>query len=167
MSGPEQTWFGNFSQEHFEKLSKNMQQIYDILRDKNLTITCDPKGNWYGKAVPFPGVRKITLGSAWRDETKSYEKTQTLIHEAAHLAGVVDRELAENRKYGPACAKKLAMQNCFKAMRNAENYGYYTLNNIADYHNADPKNCMKCKEAINNIPQKCKVINYHPQRPCR
>ena len=70
---------------------------------------------------------------------------------------MVDRELAEKRKSGPACAKKLAMQNCFKAMRNADNYGYYTLNNIADYQNANPNDCMK----------NGKVINYSPQRPCR
>lgn len=152
-SGPEQTWFGDFRQEHFEKLSKNMQQIYDVLRDPKLTITCDPKLDKY--ALTVPGTRKIKLGSCWMQETRPYEKTQTLVHEAAHITGVVD--IAEGRKYEPACAKRLAMQNCFKAMRNADNYGYYALNNIAEYQNADPNNCLKNE----------KVIDYSPQKPCR
>ena len=60
ISGPEQTWFGDFRQEHFEKLSKNMQQIYDILRNPKLTITCDSKLDAYGSS--FPGILKIKLG---------------------------------------------------------------------------------------------------------
>lgn len=137
-SGPERVWFGNFQLDHFDQLKRNMQQIQDILRDPQLTIVCDESFDKYGKA--FPGIRRIKLGSGWKLETRQHEKTQTLIHESAHIAGVLNG-LTEARKYGPACAKKLAQQNCFKAMRNADNYGYYALHFIGEYQSASPSAC--------------------------
>ena len=153
-SGPEQVWFGNYTSEHFEQLTRNMQQIADILNDPKLTITCDPNMKAYGKS--FPGIRQIKLGAAWLNERRPHERTQTLVHEAAHIAGVVN--LPEGRKGQPACAKKLAQQNCFKAMRNADNYGYYALNYIGEYQNASPANC---------VDDKGKPINFSPVKTCR
>jgi hypothetical protein len=138
-SGPEKIWFGNFSFAHFEQLQRNMQQIHDILRDPKLTIVCDEGLKHYGWSVP--GFRRIKLGCLWKCAWLAAERTQTLIHEAAHIAWVVD--LAEGRKSGAECAKKLAQQNCFKAMRNADNYGYYALHFIGAYQNASPDNCKK------------------------
>lgn len=138
-SGPEKIWFGSFRFDHFEQLQKNMQQIQDILRDPKLTIVCDPDLKDYGKA--WPGIRRIKLGYAWQHATLLPEKTQTLIHEAAHIAGVLN--FPEKPKSGPDCAKKLALQNCFKAMRNADNYGYYTLHFIGAYQNASAGRCLE------------------------
>jgi hypothetical protein len=81
-----------------------MRRIYEVLSDPKLTITCDPKLKDYG--LWFPGIRRIKLDSAWMNETRPYERTQTLVHEVAHIAGIVN--IAEGRKYGPARAKRLA-----------------------------------------------------------
>ncbi len=139
-SGPEKIWFGSFQFDHFDRLKRNMKQIQDILRDPKLTIVCDEGMKAYGKAMP--GVRRIKLGSAWKSEPLPHEKTQTLIHEAAHIAGVMNF-LTEARKYGADCARKLAQQNCFKATRNADNYGYYALHFIGAYQNANATRCPK------------------------
>lgn len=138
-SGPEKTYFGSFRFDHFEQLQKNMRQIQDILRDPKLTIVCDAGLKAYGQS--WPGIRRIKLGAAWQAATLLPEKTQTLIHEAAHIAGVLN--FPEKPKAGVHCAKKLAQVNCFKAMRNADNYGYYALHFIGAYQNANPSLCAE------------------------
>ncbi len=80
-----------------------MRPIYKVLSDPKLTITCDPKLKDNG--LSFAGIRRIKLGSAWMNETRPYESTQTLVHEAAHIAGILN--IAEGRKYGLARAKRL------------------------------------------------------------
>ena len=93
-SGPEQTWFGDFRQEHFEKLSKNMQQIYDILRNRGSSIL--------GFEVRHMELSPFHVGSA-SEKTQAVEgrgpemkpskaKGHTLDHEAAHIAGKVIKE---------------------------------------------------------------------------
>jgi hypothetical protein len=138
-SGPEKIWFGSFRLDHFEQLKRNMKQIQEILRDPKLTIVCDSDMKDYG--LSFPGIRRIKLGALWKSASLAPEKTQTLIHEAAHIAGVVN--VFEGRKSGVDCAKQLAEQNCFKAMRNADNYGYYALYFIGAYQSASASRCLK------------------------
>jgi Lysine-specific metallo-endopeptidase len=134
----EVTWFGPYTSDNFAKVYRNFQKISEVLNSKRFKIVCKPRGKDYAHTVPM--VHTIWLEWEWLKHGPHTERVQTIIHEAAHIALVVN--LGEKKKSWPACAKKLAQQNCFKALRNADNYGYYALRHIAAYKNASAAACQ-------------------------
>jgi Lysine-specific metallo-endopeptidase len=145
----EVTWFGPYTSDNFRKIHRNFQQISEILSSKRFKVVCKPEKKFMASAAPL--IHTMKLRSDWLNNGPHTERVQTIIHEAAHIALVVNF-LSENKKYGPACAKKLAQQNCFKALRNADNYGYYALRHIPEYKSASAAACSS---------------NYFPKRTCK
>lgn len=123
--GPEGTWFFAYSEHKVDKLLHIFQNVTKILSSPELTIVCKDDCPLYGVAIPF--IKRIKLGIAWANGP-DYEKTQTLVHEASHIAGrmVVD----ENRWYGPDAAKHMAhwsWRRPMRSTRSADNLGYYAM----------------------------------------
>ena len=124
-NGPELTWFFAYSEKKVEKLLHIFQHTTDVLRSPDLKIVCKEKFDPYGLATP--GIRRIKLGMAWANGD-DFERTQTLIHEATHIAGrfVFD----EGRWYGPDNARRLARwayRRPMRPTRSADNLGYYAM----------------------------------------
>lgn len=157
----ERTWFGGYRKVNFGKIHRAMLNIQQILKSNKLTIVCEGRRNckWkpnccgskkcYQEGKCTWGSSKwnsmhaseitIILRDVWFHCRDWNERVQTLVHEAAHVSGVTN--VRESKKAGPSCAKKLAIQNCFKAIRNADNYGYYAMKDVPIYKSAKSSVC--------------------------
>ena len=122
-AGPEQIWFGSFHPRRARRVQRRMENILEVLtsRSKLRLIRCTRKIKSCGRARP--GIPTIVLGRCWLDDLGPVERTETVVHEAAHIAGLT--VLFENRKDEAPCAQRLALVNPRQATRNAENYGWY------------------------------------------
>jgi hypothetical protein len=128
-NGPELTWFSAYSETKVEKLSAIFQRVTRILSSSDLKIVCKEEFALYGAAAPF--LPRIKLGMGWANGP-AFEKTQTLIHEASHIAGRV--VLDEWRWYGPDNSKRLARwayRRPMRPTRSADNLGYYAMDCLA------------------------------------
>jgi hypothetical protein len=126
--GLEMIWFGDYSEDKFEKVFSTFSEIQFYLADERLDVIGKPRLSGYASALP--GIRKIKLGQDWiapgfktlaEDDA---ERVQTFIHEAAHIAGRVSA--SESNHYGRDACKKLADAS-MRATRSADNYGYYAI----------------------------------------
>jgi hypothetical protein len=158
--GDEGVWFGGYKRANFTKIQRNFDRIWEVLTNPKLEIRCVERSscNWkqnccnncedskskeclWGSArLNSFRAKRITifLNDIWfHCHDEPYERVQTLIHEAAHISGVSN--IREGKKYGAACAKKLAQRNCFQAAKNADNYGYYAMASV--YKSANPNDC--------------------------
>ena len=123
--GQELIWFGNYSFFAFKIIRWRLKKINAVLTHSKLKLSCNYSlEELWGRASRL--AKKIELGKVWLNSTKNnLERTQTFIHEAAHIAGVIN--VRESKKYGELNAKKLAQKSPLKARRNADNYGYYVM----------------------------------------
>jgi hypothetical protein len=123
--GAERTWFGAYSDTRFNNVKRRMNGISKVLHDWKLDIRCNWSKSIYGHASP--GILRITLGSDWRDaSTRVSDKTQTFVHEAAHIRGAVLGGEAR-KKYGVNHALDRADKYPGVAGNTAENIGYYAV----------------------------------------
>lgn len=126
--GPEHGWFGDYSPYKAKKVHETFLEIVRILSGRRLKIDGDNGFSSYGDALP--GIHKIKLGTDWRMPSPEvgllpdHERVQTIVHEAAHIAGRFSS--AENKFYGPKASRKLARWR-MRATRHADSYGYYAL----------------------------------------
>src|SRR5262245_51938357 len=121
-------WFGEYSDQKFEKVLATFNEIQWYLTDRRLDVI--GKSGKKGYASALPGIRRITLGALWvsppfkdpfDDEA---ERVQTFVHEAAHIAGRVSA--SERNHYGRKATHDLADAS-MRATRSADNYGYYAI----------------------------------------
>jgi len=124
-SGPERRWFGDYSNLRFNNVRNRMNDIASALNDWRLDVHCRWDKSYFGNASP--GIRRITLGSAWKTASSgNADKPQTFVHEAAHIRGATLGGEARG-KYGVADALKRAQKYPGVAVRTAENLGYYAV----------------------------------------
>lgn len=124
-SGAERRWFGEYSELRFDNVRGRINGIAAILNDWRLDVRCNWAKSYYGNASP--GIRRMTLGRAWKDASASDpDKPQTFVHEAAHIRGAVLGGEARG-KYGVANALTRARKHPGVAVRTAENLGYYAV----------------------------------------
>jgi hypothetical protein len=124
-NGAEYTWFFTYSDRKLLNLRHIFPRICEILQSPKLRIVCDEKSPHCGVAIPL--ILHIKLGSGWL-ALSDEEKTQTLIHEASHIAGRV--VIDEGRWYGEEKARRMARwtyRRPMRALRSAENLGYYAM----------------------------------------
>lgn len=124
--GPEEYWFGEFSEIKIDKVRRTFRGIVRHLSSPRLKVVCDANRSSFGAAIP--AIEKITLGDLWhapnlgRDDAA--ERVQTFVHEASHICGRVSAD--ERKTYGRQAAHDLTRWR-MRATRNADNYGYYAL----------------------------------------
>ncbi|MBL8217483.1 MAG: hypothetical protein JNK87_42570 [Bryobacterales bacterium] len=126
-NGPESNWFFTYSEDKVNKLLHIFQNVARILASPQLKIVCKDDFPYYGMAIPYLHYLHIKLGIAWANGS-DYEKTQTLIHEASHVANRT--VLDENRWYGPEKARRMARwsyRRPRRSTRSADNLGYYAM----------------------------------------
>lgn len=118
----ERKWFGQYSSGRFQKVRQGMLKIESRLRDNRLKIRCRfifP--NLLGGAIIPYG---IILYKGWQElSSGDIDKVETIIHEAAHLVRV--GRVGEIAGYGRAL--KLAQNFPRRAVRRADNFGYYAM----------------------------------------
>ncbi len=129
-SGQEQVWFGQYSPAAFKAVRRRMERIEAFFRRPRITLKCLMRLPSYARSSP--GVNHITLGKLWlvQDplETASahaMERTQTFIHEAAHIVGV--NSAGERKWYGLTCSRCLALRHPARARMSPDNYAYYAM----------------------------------------
>ena len=129
-SGQERIWFGAYTPAAFKAVRRRMGRIEAFFRRPRITLKCSMSLSSYARSSP--GVNRITLGKLWlvQDplETASrhaMERTQTFIHEAAHIVGV--NSTKEKKWYGLDCSRCLALQNPARARMSPDNYAYYAM----------------------------------------
>lgn len=123
--GAEAAWFLQYSERKLRKLLQIFQSVTEILQHPNLKIHCDDKFDKYGEAHPY--IKRIKLGSDWAS-ADAYERTQSIIHEASHIAGrfIVN----EGAWYGQQDSQSRAVKSWMfhmRATRNADSLGYYAM----------------------------------------
>ena len=125
-AGPEKTWFGTYKKSRLINVRNRMWKIAQTLKDPLLVISCNWNKAWLGYASP--GIRDITLGRGWKDLPSNHvKKTQTFVHEAAHIRHAVLGGDNIRKYYGVAAAKKRAVHRPGIAIRTAENIGFYAV----------------------------------------
>jgi len=121
-------WFGEYSDEKFEKVLGTFDEIQWILTDQRLDVLGRPWRSIFGSALP--GIRRIYLGTDWIQPgfkdlgLDDAERVQTFVHEAAHIAGRVFA--GEGKHYGRTAAHALTNAG-MRATRSADNYGYFAI----------------------------------------
>lgn len=138
------TWFGAYDTARFERLTDLIGELALALRDQKLAITCTERGDSWASANP--GIAKLKLRGLWMREAKqelstphatppaSYgsitiprqdELVQSIVHEVGHTIGIF--LAGEGKLYGTAKSKQLAVDNPDRALKNADNFGYFVL----------------------------------------
>ena len=123
--GAESAWFLQYSDRKLRKLLQIFSRVAEILQHPNLKIVCDDKFPKYGEAHPF--IKRIKLGKAWA-EASAFERTQSLVHEASHIAG--RSIINEGDWYGQQDSQARAASSWMfhmRATRNADSLGYYAM----------------------------------------
>jgi Lysine-specific metallo-endopeptidase len=118
----EETWFGQYDERRFRTVREGMLKIGIRLKDPRLKINCSRafRGLLGGALAP----RTILLYAGWRDlRSGDIDKVETIIHEAAHLTGV--GRIIERAGYYQA--QDRAKTHPDRAVRRADNYGYYAM----------------------------------------
>lgn len=123
--GAEAAWFLQYSDRKLRKLLQIFRRVPEILQHPNLKINCDDSFSSYGDAIPV--IKRIKLGKSWATGT-AFERTQTFIHEATHIAGrwVVN----EGDWYGQKEVQDRALGSWMYPMRvtrSADSLGYYAM----------------------------------------
>ncbi len=123
------TWFGAFDASRFNTVKTNYSDMGSAATDDTFTYYCKPDlcSSPNTIAYTYKGSRKIFLCNAfWRLPPDSGFDTQagTVVHEMSHAVSYTDDFV-----YGTANAKALARSKPNEAIRNADNYEYFTEDN--------------------------------------
>lgn len=120
------TWFGAFQASRFNTVRTNYSDMGSAAADDTFTYFCKPDrcSSPSTIAYTYKGSRKIYLCNAfWRLSPDSGFDTQagTVVHEMSHAVTYTDDIV-----YGTTRAKALAASRPNEAIRNADNYEYFT-----------------------------------------
>lgn len=128
-SGHELTYFGRYSDTHFNHVWRRIRMTNNALLGQRLTIVCDTTGSHKSctghGAYARPARKTMVLCKTWLSARDICWQVGLIIHEAAHLAWVLNSR--HKQKYGEGKAKELARRSPLLARRNADNYAYYAL----------------------------------------
>jgi hypothetical protein len=145
-------WYGPYSKKVARRVENRLSIVTGTLSDPSVKIVCrmksircrtakDSQGNRseiYGHTIP--GTNEITLCGKWFNEhdptktfasaadlgTSIYEQLNTIPHEGAHIwAGSPDSKVKGEEMYGVEQSRWLARNRQGKAVRNADNTGYF------------------------------------------
>ncbi|WKN33779.1 M35 family metallopeptidase [Porifericola rhodea] len=117
-------WFGSYDNARFNKVKDVYSKIKDRMEGTAFTYVLSGSGckrNTY--AYTYKGSDKIWLCDLfWKaDPIGTDSKAGTMVHEHAHASASIDDIV-----YGQAKARKLAQDEPEKAIKNADNYEYYS-----------------------------------------
>lgn len=122
--GLEHYYFGPYSVGFFAVLRSRLKAIEKKLNDPELRLLREGCSST-AKTNPLGCPRTIWLCHPGWSTASPYEQAQTFIHEAAHLVWVFNAR--ERLKYGKSVSRCLARVAPVRARRNADNYGYYVM----------------------------------------
>ncbi|WP_434418253.1 eCIS core domain-containing protein [Nannocystis pusilla] len=145
-------WFGPYRGTRFRHVHRMLKKIDGILRDPEVVLHCrEPEGkpgkSW---ASSRRSDKVVAVSGLWKDSERPYTRNEdphpetlrkakehegrmklhraaTLVHEAAHFAGA-NRVLRET--YDREDCAALARKSPFRAVRNADNYGWFVLDPV-------------------------------------
>jgi hypothetical protein len=119
-------WFGEFNNTSLLALRFRFRTIKRTLAGSSLRIECNKLQSYVCRKDPYahvePGIWTIWLCPSYWCESgfASEEKTQTFVHEAAHIVA-----LGTDARYFPDDSRDLAQTNPARARANADNLAYF------------------------------------------
>jgi hypothetical protein len=125
---PFRCWFGDYDVKRHTKVVESMGRLERALLSPKLRISCRICKDERAAAWASLTSQKIYLCPLWV-KVSDDEKTQTFIHEAAHVVGIV--RIREKRFQGHLCAIWLAQNMPERTLSNADNYGYCALDALS------------------------------------
>ena len=145
-------WFGPYRGTRFRHVHRMLKKIDVILRDPEVALHCrEPEGQpTVGWATSRRSDKVVAVSGTWKDSERPYTQNEdphpetlrkakehegrmgvhraaTLVHEAAHFAGA-NRVLKE--AYDREDCADLARKSPFRAVRNADSYGWFVLDPV-------------------------------------
>ncbi|MDC0668501.1 eCIS core domain-containing protein [Nannocystis radixulma] len=128
-AGAYHCWFGEYDERRFRRIFRNFRRTARVLGRKALHVDCGREQMW---AEAWPANFKLTLHEDWLNATPSDpERTQSIIHEATHIAGV--SIVKEDRFYGKTFSFLWARARPDLAVRNSDAYGYLAMDLLNTY----------------------------------
>jgi|JI6StandDraft_1071083.scaffolds.fasta_scaffold00232_4 hypothetical protein len=149
-------WFGSYRQTRLNHIRKVLGQVVASLRDPKVTVDCIDPASFsetdYDKSEYWASVRlstkQITLRKLWyqaqypttrnpdpqpeharemreHEGRRANDRALTFVHEAAHLAGA--NRILKERSSGANECLALAKGQPWRAVRNADNYGWFVM----------------------------------------
>lgn len=122
------TWFGAYKISRYQTVTSNFAKIAAAIPKLTYNCTCEGMADNVIAYVYPSRPYEVTLCAAFWDEPISnsdYSMASTLVHEASHFNAVAG---TDDIAYGPAACKRLAQNSPDKAAKNADNYGFFSIN---------------------------------------
>ena len=118
------TWFGTYDSTRYSTVTNNFSAIYSAMANQAYTFDCScTMSNTYAYVYRNQPYKIWICGYYWQDT--SSEQYQTMIHETSHWNVIA---ATNDYVYGKTKCKSLAQSNPNNAIANADNYGYFGIN---------------------------------------
>jgi peptidyl-Lys metalloendopeptidase len=120
-------WFGAYTSQHYDQVTKNYNKIHDALINKPITFNCNcNRPNVYAYVRPAFPYEIFLCNSFWNASlTGTDSKAGTIVHELSHFYVIAS---TDDHEYGQFAARQLASENSSFAVANADNHEYFTEN---------------------------------------
>ena len=122
-----ETWFGSDNKSRFIKVRKNFVKIAHAFQNKPVRFdcgSCSDKKETYAQVSPNKPYLIEICGAFWKQpDTGENSKAGTLVHEMSHFKVVAN---TDDDEYGVEKCKVLAAENPRSAIKNADNYEFFS-----------------------------------------
>jgi len=120
------TWFGSYTSARYATVSQHFVAIDDALDNKPVTVNCGCSSSSYAYVYSNKPYEIFVCNAFWSaPNTGTDSRAGTLIHEMSHFDVVAG---TDDVVYGQAGAKKLALRQPTKAVKNADSHEYFAEN---------------------------------------
>jgi peptidyl-Lys metalloendopeptidase len=118
------TWYGHYSLPNWDHVTNTFSNMTNTLENRRISFSCNCNENWFAYVHANRPYIIWLCNLFWT--TTNDERVVTVIHEASHWNVVGS---TNDYAYGVEDSQALADDDPSKAVDNAENYGYFALNN--------------------------------------
>lgn len=120
------TWFGANDATRFVSVTNNFSQILDAFTNKDITVSCKCKKNYFAYVNPTAPYVITVCNAFWTAPAIGTDsKAGTMVHEMSHFNVVAG---TDDWAYGHSAAKSLAISDPAKAVNNADSHEYFAEN---------------------------------------
>jgi peptidyl-Lys metalloendopeptidase len=123
------TWFGKYSSSNYSTVRNNFSAITSAMNTASVTFNCNCTDSAYAYVYSNQPYTIYLCNAFWSaPATGTDSKAGTLVHEMSHFSVVAG---TADYAYGQTAAKRLALQNPKRAIKNADSHEYFAENTPA------------------------------------
>ena len=121
------TWFGSTDPSRWAAVQSHYTNIFDAFNSQPVSVDCScRKQDVYAYVYPDQPYRIYVCKAFWSAaDTGTDSKAGTMVHEMSHFTIVAG---TNDYAYGQTPAKRLAIRNPARAIRNADSHEYFAEN---------------------------------------